>query len=77
MKCFTYHQYLEGVGAIKDGCQGKTEEVTMEIKDILTRCDQLDEDLGPCVPEELLDVLYDELVLHDIAAMCTCTGMCV
>ena len=29
------------------------------------RSDQLDEDLCPYVPEELLDVLSDELVLHD------------
>ena len=49
----------------------------MEIKDILTRCDQLDEDLGPYVSEEFFDVLSDELVLHDIAAVCTCMCVCV
>ena len=46
------------------------------------RSDQLDEDLCPYVPEELLDVLSDELVLHDGSSvgvggcMCDVCGMC-
>ena len=47
------------------------------------RSDQLDEDLCPYVPEELLDVLSDELVLHDGSSVgggsgvCVCGGCCV